>query len=576
MEQKLKALSRENLLEVIGKMAELLSEEQRQELDAMVEGYVPAEGEFEKTPIPARMSQEFVDEKMEQLESWMHQIDMGKIYLDVEEYEDYSRGYWDKEWVTNYYDNQGVGSKITALIQFAKDCVDDRRYQEAHRIYEWLWDMCVQTVCEYFDESDPADLETLSENDVIRTDMKELALLTLYTDYQVQEAENRAEDLYLYFSFFTFQKLHIEEMFHAGRESLTGTEQFWTDWIELLKTKKGDMAARLLQEAVLQHEGAEGLLKMADENAKEHPSLYLAAMEQCEKTHDYDKIEEIGERALGKLDTTLIIRSETALKAAYASSCLMHTEKMMLFCWESFRSDSTVRNFLRLFGMKEMAEKYGTRGNEVLDARIPGEPIGSVNRELIQNLMSDHTYYELCFYTGNFEKVKKVSKNPQGSLGWSGRFIRCGIKLFLLYLYEKPLPSKAATMIAREIGFWDDKEPHCLLKFESEIIEESRKHETSVFWNYFQRWKTYFPMDREERKRYLDWAEKIVYKRADAIVGGQHRSHYANVAGLLAITAEIKEDMGESGAMREIYAEYKRKFPRHSSFQAEMKFYFGK
>ena len=83
MEQKLKALSRENLLEVIGKMAELLSKEQRQELDAMVEGYVPAEGEFEKTPIPARMSQEFVDEKMEQLESWMHQIDEGEIYLPL-------------------------------------------------------------------------------------------------------------------------------------------------------------------------------------------------------------------------------------------------------------------------------------------------------------------------------------------------------------------------------------------------------------------------------------------------------------------------------------------------------------
>lgn len=83
MEQKLKALSRENLLEVIEKMAELLSEEQRQELEAMVTGYVPAERDFEKTPIPARMSQEFVDEKMEQLESWMHQIDEGEIYLPL-------------------------------------------------------------------------------------------------------------------------------------------------------------------------------------------------------------------------------------------------------------------------------------------------------------------------------------------------------------------------------------------------------------------------------------------------------------------------------------------------------------
>ena len=572
MEQKLKELSREDLLEIIRRMAKLLSEEQRQALEEMVEGYAPKAGESEKTPLPTRMSQEFVDEKMEQFQDWMHQIDEGEIYLDVEEYEDYSEGYWDREWVTNYYDNQGVGSKLSALIQFAKDCVYDRRYEEANLIYEWLWDMDVYTNNEYGYEDDGfADLETWAENDVIRTDMKELALLTLYTDYQVQEAENRAEDIYLYFSGSIFQKLHIEEMLYVGRENLTGTEQFWKDWIELLKTKKGDVAARLLREAVLQQEGAQGLLEMADENAAEHPSLYLAAMEQCEKTHDYDKIEEIGERALEKIDTGLVIRSETALRAAYASSCLMHTEKMMMFCWEGFRSDSTVRNFLRLFGMEEMAQQYGIRGREVLDAGLKGEPAGIINRELNRNGMSDYTYNQLCFYTGDFEKVKQISKNPQGSLGWSGRFVRYGISLFLLYLYEKPLPSKAAAAIAGRVGFGEEEEPDGMLKFESEIIRESRENGTSVFWNYFQRWKVYFPMEQKERKRYLNWAEKIVHKRADAIVGGQHRRHYADVAALLAMAAEVREDMGEPGAMREVFAEYKGKFPRHSSFQAEMK-----
>ena len=41
------------------------------------------------------------------------------------------------------------------------------------------------------------------------------------------------------------------------------------------------------------------------------------------------------------------------------------------------------------------------------------------------------------------------------------------------------------------------------------------------------------------------------------------------------MVAEIKEDMGIKGARRTVFAEYKRKFPRHSSFQAEMKKYFG-
>ena len=67
-----------------------------------------------------RMSQEFVDEKMRQLKIWMNQIDEGELTLDAEEYEDYSEGYWDSEWVTEYSDNQGIGDKIQYAIQFCE------------------------------------------------------------------------------------------------------------------------------------------------------------------------------------------------------------------------------------------------------------------------------------------------------------------------------------------------------------------------------------------------------------------------------------------------------------------------
>lgn len=588
MKNKLEKLSKECLQKIILDMTDFLTEEQRRTLESMVEGCITGKiqqeskpkaagkSRQESNPMITRMSQEFVDERMEQIEVWMKQIDEGELTLDTDEYEDYSEDYWDREWVVEYYDHQGIGDKLMSIMQFAKDCMDDRRYKEANYLYEWLWEMEVSADNEYVGGCDPADLQMLVESKIVNVNLEQLALQTLYADYQVCGSKQRAEDIYLYFSYSTFQKLHIEDMFHAGRENLTDTEQFWKDWIELLKSQNGDAEARLLQEAVLYHDGLDGLVKMTDENYGVHPSLYLTIMKEYDKKHDYEQIEKVGERAVEKIDRKLKIRSEVALKAAYASDYLAHTENVMSFCWECFRSDSTVRNFLRLFGTKEMAEQYGMRGKEVLNSGIKGRTqdyIGNV--ELRQNLIDDYRYYELCFYAGDFETAKKASKNPEGSLGWSSCFIRRGIRLFLLYLYEGPLPSKAAAVIAGDIGFSDKEEQNGALHFESAIIEESRRNKTSVFWNYFKHWKLYFPMEETERKKYLTWAEKIVCGRADAIVGGQHRNHYGDSAALLATVAEIKEQMGVQGAKREIFAQYKSKFPRHSAFQGEMKKYFN-
>jgi hypothetical protein len=82
-------------------------------------------------------------------------------------------------------------------------------------------------------------------------------------------------------------------------------------------------------------------------------------------------------------------------------------------------------------------------------------------------------------------------------------------------------------------------------------------------------------MKEEEKEEYFKWAEPIVYGRADAIVSGQYRKHYEEVAGLLAMVAEIKMSRENQNSKKEIFMTYKKKFPRHSSFQTEMKKYFG-
>lgn len=574
-EEDIKKLSKKELQNIVLKMQNMMSDKQKKEFQKIVEAAGIQSGNEKAQIVQVRMSDELVNEKMTQIQKWKELIDEGELYLDTEGYEDYSCGYWGSEWITEYSDNQGIGDKIQYMIRFAEDCIDDRRYQVANEIYEWLWEMEVSTASEY-EEEDSVDLEILEENNLIHTDMKRLALLTLYADYQVLPANERAKDMYLYFACSTFAKLHIEEMFHVGREELKDTEQFWEDWIDLLKEKNGDTEARLLKEAILYYKGIDDLYEMAEKNASVHPSLYLSVMEQYEKGHLYEKIEKVGENALSKMDVDLTIRSKIALKAAFASSCLNHEEKMMQFCWQSFISDFTVKNYLRLFGTEKMAKTYGLRGREVLEKKQKGnQEFSYKNSELNRNIMSDHEYYQLVFYTGDFSTVKNISKNPKESLGWSSSFIDYGIRLFLLYLYNRPFPSTAAKSIASYIGFHDEKERKNLLKFETDIQSECQEHKVTEFWNYFQRWKTYFPIEKTECEKYLIWAESIVYKRADAIVSGQHRSHYGEVAELLAIVGEIKESIGMQGTKRYIYEQYRKKFPRHSSFQGEMRAYFN-
>ena len=207
MKNDLKKLTKENLQQIILDMKTFLSKEQQQQLENLIVQYASGSVKAQSKQKIVRMSQELVDEKMAQLKIWMNQIDEGELTLDAEEYEDYSEGYWDSEWVTEYSDNQGIGDKIQYAIQFAKDCVDDCRYQEANLIYEWLWQMEVCTESEYSGECEPADLQELAEQGIVKTDLKQLALLTLYADYQALEADRRAEDLYLYFSLRVFRDL---------------------------------------------------------------------------------------------------------------------------------------------------------------------------------------------------------------------------------------------------------------------------------------------------------------------------------------------------------------------------------
>lgn len=89
-------LSKEELQTILLRLSEELSEKQMKILDKIIADCKTKEKKFEM--YEDRMSQKHVNEKMQQIRQWKQQIDEGELYLDTEEYEDYSSGYWDSDW----------------------------------------------------------------------------------------------------------------------------------------------------------------------------------------------------------------------------------------------------------------------------------------------------------------------------------------------------------------------------------------------------------------------------------------------------------------------------------------------
>ena len=77
----IKELSKESLEDIIFKLQEILSKEQKQELQKLVKKYKNKNGNKKQQPIQVRMSQELVDEKISQIQKWKEQIDEGEIMM---------------------------------------------------------------------------------------------------------------------------------------------------------------------------------------------------------------------------------------------------------------------------------------------------------------------------------------------------------------------------------------------------------------------------------------------------------------------------------------------------------------
>lgn len=524
------------------------------------------------------LSDEKVNDKLTDIKKTFVNIENGELSLSAEGYEDYSNGYWASDWIWEYEDYEGISKIIVDTVLFAHDCMNDCRYEEAVTIFKLVMDTPISVEDEFGGDSFELDLEEMVDEKLVKVNLKVLALDVLYSNYQLQPAAQRASILYSYFTYPYFNEIHIEDIFSIGREELKDTDLFLQSWIDFLMEQSGDVAARLLREALLYHKGTDGLVEMARKGYKEHPSVYLAALIEYEKTHDYEKMKEIGMEALDKLESDLKMRSEIAIKTAQASKCVNDTATMRKCWYEAFYSDSTIPNFLRLFVDREVINEYKVLAEKRIEKLHIFE--FHYNRhisETVRNEVTELEYKYLCFFSGHFDRVYNWCMEKKNPLGWTGNFIGHGIDLMLLYLYADSNPGKAvksiATGISSRIGF--DECRNLVFIKENSVFEAdvSTQKSDEIFWDIFCLWKYNYVISEDDINAYVEWLESVISKRVNGIVGGKYRNKYNNVAILVAALGEVKESLGMKMAKSNVVNQYMRKYPRHSAFRGALNEY---
>lgn len=576
----LNRMSTEELRSCLHNIARITPESKRETFLQLLEDSCKQdhrENSKEKFQHKRLISDEKLKEKISEIKKMFTKIENGELFLSAQGYEDYSNGSWASEWIWEYQDNEGVGRILEDAVLFAHDCMNDCRYEEAVTIFELVMDTQIFVEDEDGGDSFELSLEEMVDEKLVGVNLKVLALDVLYSNYQLQPATQRASVLYSYFTYPYFKEIHIEDIFSIGREELRDTDIFWQLWIDFLRQQSGEVSARLLKEGSLYYKGTEGLLEIARKGYKEHPSVYLAVLLEYEKTHDYEKMKEIGKEALDRIGNDLKIRGEIALKTAQASSCLNDRE-LMKECWyQAFYSNSTIPNYLRFFTDGEVISEYKDLAEKRIEQlRVSDNHYNQDISETGENNITDLEYKYLYFFSGHFDMIKSWCMEQKSPLGWSGNFIGYGVDLLLLYLYADNNLRKAgkniAVRVSNRMGF---NESNLVFMKENSVFETevSTQKGEEIFWSIFCLWKVNYAITADDMNSYVKWLESVIDKRIDGIVGGKYRDKYNDVALLAAALGEVKESLGMKIAKSIVINRYLERYPRHSAFRGALKEY---
>ncbi len=566
-------------LKHVDKAAEMLT---REELAAFVHETARTLPEIKRDAFLERLktlnkeSKETVQEDIVSIEEVLKKLQLieeGEMYLTGilnEEYDDWYDGPGEEFF---FEDPDGLLDILENACVLVHEYIDHALYRESYQLFCRLLGLEITVDGEYADYCDCiCSFEDLINENLLSLDYKQFILEGLYAAYQSFPLEERPEKLYNIIYNARCGNLTLEALMQKGEDDLQEVAEFLELWIAYLGEQTGGEAETFLKEALELQDDPEKSLKSARKYVKKHPEIFVQILQAGLKSGKAEELFTVGQEALQMIEAQYVIRSEAALlEAVYALR--LNRQEDAEKCWlEAFRSDTRIVHYLRLLAESADFSKYRKdikTHYEALNKTARKDSFSFDHQNIaVQNSIDSVTYNALSFFDGEFQRLITTSMNVKQPLGWSSTFMKCGIALFLLYLYEgEELPSGCGCMCrqAAESVYFSSE------GYAKGVIGSVETNNSILFWECFCKWKNKLQTPDMDKETILQKLNDWIRKRTEAIVGGAHRNYYGECAAFIAALGEVSESRGERGQKQRLMESYKAEYPRHRAFHGELR-----
>jgi hypothetical protein len=447
-------------------------------------------------------------------------------------------------------------------------------YEKGVKLAEALTYIEVYAEGDYSDyDGAPLGIDDLFEHDLLCGKFEDLVKECLYLTYMGNEIPDRAEEMYATIIDIGSTQTKLEDVLQIGNQELPEFEAFLPLWIDCLGGKKERRAEELLIEAQSMVQDDSVLLENARRYAETHPSLYKQLLEMRTNSGEDGETLEIGLEALEKIPVSYTIRGEIAIQtAAYAVKS--GKTDVAEQCWmEAFRSDSSVVNYMRIRFMSGDPKRYTEQIRKTID-----NVFAKSNQEHIryeygmkqerENTIHTVEYCIMMFFEKQFDRMEETGMKADKALGWSSTFMKEGMALMLLLLFEGTiLPEGLCAMRQRVLSAG---------KFSAQDFyrgtdRSNYKSDREEFQAIFDVWKATVVLPEAERKVWLDKIASWMSKRTQAIMENNRRNYYAECASYIAAIGEVRQSLGDANAKARIMEEYRQEYSRRRAFHAELR-----
>ena len=564
------AMNKDQLIGFIHNEARILNEHERKEFLTRLSEFADSAAHKMSPDVPEQIPDELTGD----LSSLYEKLDLiknGGAILISEYNEEYDDWYNDDVDPYVYHDPEHIADIVLLACQMLHKLIDWEKYDEAMRLAKTLLELEITIESEYDDE-ETFSLGDLFDHELISADYEKIVLDMLYAAYMDTTVSECAETIYDFIELSECRDINIEKLMQHGTRELPHIPEFLDEWIKLLCEQFGDLAETLLKEAVMMITDNEKLLHYAEKYSNTHPCIYDTLLEKNPFADSKEAVQ-VGMRALEIIPIQYTVRSNIALvtaKYALASDDPDSAE----YCWlEAFRSQPTAVNLLRLM---TMCRNFADREKEIREiissdnkqdqrsAYVPGRA-----KELHAYYLDEGDPYRLLFLLGDYMNILGKGMEPQKTLGWSGTFLKCGIPLFFLLMYNHThLDSAMMKMCKTATEYMSfHAEDYC----RGTQLDLSGNSDEGLFWQLFQQTRQPEKLSDEEQQKIMKRLTDLTDLRTNLIVSGTKRNYYDECAAYIAALGEVKESRGEMGVKQLLLSSYKARYPRHSAFIRELK-----